>query len=157
MISALLPQSSVFSTLSCPKLPFRHQRSKDPKLISRLKVDLQIPRKLLVRGPFRSPSVIKCNVSGRSGQGFRLKDVKEFHPEPFWLSLSKEAFGVLRSLIVFLIEQPSQLRYIEWPSFQSTLKTATLTLVLVALLIVAISTVDSALCYLLTLLLRRTA
>ncbi|KAJ8647285.1 hypothetical protein MRB53_000308 [Persea americana] len=152
MISALLPQSSVFSTLSCPKLPFRHQRSKDPKLISRL-----IPRKLLVRGPFRSPSVIKCNVSGRSGQGFRLKDVKEFHPEPFWLSLSKEAFGVLRSLIVFLIEQPSQLRYIEWPSFQSTLKTATLTLVLVALLIVAISTVDSALCYLLTLLLRRTA
>lgn len=27
---------AAFSTLSCPKLLFRHQRSKDPKLISRL-------------------------------------------------------------------------------------------------------------------------
>ncbi|XWS67704.1 hypothetical protein CRYUN_Cryun04dG0028800 [Craigia yunnanensis] len=47
------------------------------------------------------------------------------------------------SLFAFLVEQPSQLKYIEWPSFQSTLKTAILTLVLVAGLIVALSSVDS--------------
>ncbi|XP_050262602.1 uncharacterized protein LOC126707056 isoform X2 [Quercus robur] len=62
----------------------------------------------------------------------------------------------LKSLFVFLAEQPSQLKYIEWPGFQSTLKTATLTLALVAVLIVALSTVDSALCYMLALILRRT-
>ncbi|KAI9177873.1 hypothetical protein LWI28_020167 [Acer negundo] len=44
--------------------------------------------------------------------------------------------------ITFLVEQPSQLKYLEWPSFQSTLKTATLTLVLVALLIVALSSLS---------------
>lgn len=42
-------------------------------------------------------------------------------------------------------EQPSQLKSLEWPSFHSTLKTATLTLVLVALLIVALSTADPVL------------
>ncbi|KAA8515645.1 hypothetical protein F0562_018744 [Nyssa sinensis] len=62
----------------------------------------------------------------------------------------------LNSLFVFLVERPSQLKYIEWPNFQSTLKTASLTLVLVALLIVALSSVHSALSYLLALLLRRT-
>ncbi|WOL20149.1 hypothetical protein Cni_G28951 [Canna indica] len=63
----------------------------------------------------------------------------------------------LRSVAVFLAEQPSQLKYIEWPTFQSTLKTATLTLVLVALLIVALSSIDSCLYYVLALLLRKTA
>ncbi|KGN43268.1 uncharacterized protein LOC101211352 isoform X2 [Cucumis sativus] len=80
----------------------------------------------------------------------------ELPPEPFFLSLIKETFWGLRSLLIFLVEQPSQLKYIEWPSFQSTLKTATLALVLVALLIVALSSVDSALSYVLTLILRRT-
>ncbi|KAF9623459.1 hypothetical protein IFM89_003043 [Coptis chinensis] len=63
----------------------------------------------------------------------------------------------LKLLVVFLVEQPGQLKYIEWPSFQSTLKTATLTLVLVAMLIVALSSVDSALSFLLALLLRKSA
>lgn len=76
--------------------------------------------------------------------------------EPFWLSLVKEVIWALKSLFIFLIEQPSQLKHIEWPGFQSTLRTATLTLVLVALLIVALSSVDSALSFMLALLLRRT-
>ncbi|XP_073149651.1 uncharacterized protein [Henckelia pumila] len=77
--------------------------------------------------------------------------------EPFWVNPLREAIWGVRTLLVFLIEQPSQLRYIEWPSFQRTLKTASLTLVLVALLIVALASVDSALSYLLALLLRRKA
>ncbi|GAV77248.1 SecE domain-containing protein [Cephalotus follicularis] len=75
--------------------------------------------------------------------------------EPFWLNPIKEAIWSLKSVFAFLVEQPSQLKYIEWPSFQNTLKTATLTLVLVALLIVALSSVDSVLCYLLAVLCKR--
>ncbi|XP_073158419.1 uncharacterized protein [Henckelia pumila] len=75
--------------------------------------------------------------------------------EPFWVNPFRETIWGVRTLLVFLVEQPSQLRYIEWPSFQRMLKTASLTLVLVALLIVALASVDSALSYLLALLLRR--
>ncbi|XP_021903726.1 uncharacterized protein LOC110818973 [Carica papaya] len=75
--------------------------------------------------------------------------------EPFWLTLVKEAIWALRSLFVFLAEQPNQLKYIEWPSFQSTLKTAVLTLILVAIFIVALSSVDYALSYMLAILLKR--
>lgn len=80
----------------------------------------------------------------------------DLYEEPFWLSLIKETLWGLKSLFVFLVEQPSQLKYIEWPGFGSTLKTATLTLVLVAALIVALASVDSALSFLLALILRRT-
>ncbi|ESW23115.1 hypothetical protein PHAVU_004G019500 [Phaseolus vulgaris] len=75
--------------------------------------------------------------------------------EPLLLSLIKEVIWGLKYLFVFLVEQPSQLKYVEWPSFSSTLRTAVLTLILVALLIVALSSVDSALCYLLALALRK--
>ncbi|KAG2383738.1 uncharacterized protein HKW66_Vig0255810 [Vigna angularis] len=75
--------------------------------------------------------------------------------EPFLLSLIKDVIWGLKYLFVFLAEQPSQLKYVEWPSFSSTLRTAILTLILVALLIVALSSVDSALCYLLALALRK--
>lgn len=82
-----------------------------------------------------------------------------------------------------MAEQPSQLKYIEWPTFTTTvcavytksvfvvtyeefvpetlclfweqLKTATLSLFLVAVFIVALSSVDSALCYILALILRK--
>ncbi|WCJ39659.1 hypothetical protein M5689_020631 [Euphorbia peplus] len=66
-------------------------------------------------------------------------------------------YGPRNLYLHFLVEQPSQLKYIEWPSFQTTLRTAILTLVIVALLIVALASVDSILCYLLVVLLRRTA
>ncbi|XP_058773166.1 uncharacterized protein LOC131647274 [Vicia villosa] len=75
--------------------------------------------------------------------------------EPILLTLIKESLWGLKSLFVFLIEQPSQLKYIEWPSFSNTLRTATLTLVIVAFLLVALSSVDSALSYLLNLALRK--
>ncbi|XP_057966409.1 uncharacterized protein LOC131156613 [Malania oleifera] len=106
---------------------------------------------LIPRGRF---GTIYAAFAGRNHDELSYGD--EFRDEPFWLSLIKEAIWGLKSLLVFLVEQPSQLKYIEWPSFKSTLKTATLTLVLVALLIVALSSVDSALSYLLALLLRRT-
>ncbi|XVE48816.1 hypothetical protein DITRI_Ditri01bG0032700 [Diplodiscus trichospermus] len=91
---------------------------------------------------------------GSNRHQLRLDD--EFPEEPFWLSLVRETIWGLRSLFAFLVEQPSQLKYIEWPSFQSTLKTAILTLVLVAGLIVALSSVDAALCYSLAFFLSRT-
>ncbi|XP_004489324.1 uncharacterized protein [Cicer arietinum] len=75
--------------------------------------------------------------------------------EPFLLTFIKESLWGLKSLSVFLIEQPSQLKYIEWPSFSNTLRTATLTLIIVALLLIALSSVDSALSYLLALALRK--
>lgn len=81
----------------------------------------------------------------------------DLNPEPFWASLIKEVVWSLKSLFTFLGEQPGQLKYIEWPSFQSTLRTATLTLILVALLIVALSSVDSALYCMLNWFLRRSS
>ncbi|KAJ8765157.1 hypothetical protein K2173_010648 [Erythroxylum novogranatense] len=90
---------------------------------------------------------------GKSDYQLRYGD--DLPQEPFWFSLIKDAIWGLKSLVVFLFEQPGQLKYIEWPSFQSTLKTASLSLILVALFIVILSSVDSVLCYLLALLLRR--
>ncbi|XP_042007009.1 uncharacterized protein LOC121755711 isoform X2 [Salvia splendens] len=92
-----------------------------------------------------------------AGRNYELDHNDDYHKEPFLLDMVKTVTWATRSLFQFLAEQPSQLRYIEWPSFQSTVKTAMLTLVLVALLIVALSTVDSALSYLLALFLRRKA
>lgn len=91
-------------------------------------------------GHFRINHVVSA---GRNNHALSYDD--DLHPEPFWSSLIKEVVWSSKSLFTFLCEQPSQLKYIEWPSFQSTLRTATLTLILVALLIVALSSVDSAL------------
>ncbi|XP_071691414.1 uncharacterized protein [Rutidosis leptorrhynchoides] len=77
--------------------------------------------------------------------------------EPFWLAPTEGFIRGLKSMLAFLAEQPSQLKYIEWPGFQNTLKTASLTLVLVAMLIVVLSSVESGLWYLLALILRRPA
>ncbi|KAF2579494.1 hypothetical protein F2Q68_00005886 [Brassica cretica] len=77
-------------------------------------------------------------------------------PEPsLWLSLVRDIVGSTGSVFSFMAEQPSQLKFIEWPSFTTTLKTATLSLFLVAVFIVALSSVDSALCYVLALILRK--
>ncbi|PIN01595.1 hypothetical protein CDL12_25896 [Handroanthus impetiginosus] len=103
---------------------------------------------------------LRCSGTTRfssAGRNYQLNYNDDSHTESFWLNLIRDAIWATRTLFLFLVEQPSQLKYIEWPSFQSTLKTATLTLVLVALLIVALSSVDSALSYLLALLLRRKA
>ncbi|KAJ4760161.1 Preprotein translocase subunit SECE1 [Rhynchospora pubera] len=109
------------------------------------------------------PRLKACASTGRDGiQNVYLDN--GFDHEPFWLSLIKDIGSSkfincrsLRVLFQFLAEQPSQLKHIEWPSFQSTLKTATLTLVIVAFLIVALCSVDSTLCYILALLSRKPA
>ncbi|KAI0493448.1 hypothetical protein KFK09_023564 [Dendrobium nobile] len=99
---------------------------------------------------------IKCETARQSHyQGFSSDD--GFDQKPFWLTMVHDIALSLRSLALFLLEQPSQLNYIEWPSLESTAKTATLTLILVALLIVSLASVDSFLCYILALLVRKTA
>ncbi|KAL6965130.1 hypothetical protein U1Q18_036185 [Sarracenia purpurea var. burkii] len=66
-------------------------------------------------GDFRS---ITVTSAGRNHH--KLSSGNDFLEEPFWLTLIKDAFWALKSLFIFLLEQPSQLKYIEWPSFQST-------------------------------------
>lgn len=77
--------------------------------------------------------------------------------EPFWLAVVRDLAVGFKGLVAFLAEQPRQLKHLEWPGFLHTLKTATLTLVLVAMFIVALSTIDAALCYMLAWLLRKSA
>ncbi|KAL9417503.1 hypothetical protein AB3S75_040476 [Citrus x aurantiifolia] len=112
-----------------------------------------------ILGGFRYPLAnhLGNNCVNSVGRDYNQLTYNDDIPEePFWLSLVKDIIWALKSLFLFLVGQPSQLKHIEWPGFQSTLKTATLTLVLVALLIVALSSVDSALSFILALLLRRT-
>lgn len=75
--------------------------------------------------------------------------------DPFWLTFIKDTLWGCRSLVLFLFEQPSQLKYIEWPSFPSTLKIATLTIVIVAVLLVLLSSTDAALSFVLALMLKK--
>lgn len=99
---------------------------------------------------------VNCATSsGNRYQWFPPED--EFDRKPFWLTLVDDIIRSLRSLALFLVEQPSQLKYIEWPSIENTAKTAALTLVLVAVLIVSLASVDSFLFYVLARLSRRSA
>ncbi|KAF2302154.1 hypothetical protein GH714_033052 [Hevea brasiliensis] len=120
-----------------------------------IKLSQRIPGGRIQYIPAKLSSNKHVLFAGRNQYQLRYED--DLPQEPIFLTLIKEVIWGTKSLFSFLVEQPSQLKYIEWPSFQSTLKTATLTLVIVALLIVALSSVDSVLCYLLALLLRRTA
>ncbi|XP_022748501.1 uncharacterized protein LOC111298087 isoform X2 [Durio zibethinus] len=139
---------------SCNKPSFqllRYQRTRFNYYKPNQSVFEKISSGSFVRKPYTSRHVMSVG-SNRHQSSFD----DELRGEPFLLSLIRETIWGLRSLFAFLVEQPSQLKYIEWPSFQSTLKTAILTLVLVAVLIVALSSVDSVLCYVLALLLRKT-
>ncbi|KAJ4715945.1 Protein translocase complex, SecE/Sec61-gamma subunit [Melia azedarach] len=157
IVSSLLPNyPGVVPSNQLEKLPFQIQRCNRIRFNDRAAVQ---PVERIPSGGFhyflaKCPSNKWVNSVGRDYNQSTFNDAMP--EEPFWISLIKEAITALKSLIIFLVEQPSQLKYIEWPGFQSTLKTATLTLVLVALLIVALSSVDSALSLLLALLLRKT-
>ncbi|CAH8338579.1 unnamed protein product [Eruca vesicaria subsp. sativa] len=103
---------------------------------------------------------LKWRVSYKHVGGYRAVSAhqsRSFHEEepPLWLSLIRDIVWSTRDLFSFMAEQPSQLKFIEWPSFTTTLKTATLSLFLVAVFIVALSSVDSSLCYVLALILRK--
>ncbi|PON45054.1 Protein translocase complex [Parasponia andersonii] len=159
---ALLSQSPVIysgliSKSSRAKLPFQNRDWK----FDTVKFDNYSSVKLLKSqripmGHFRESSGSRFVVSmAREPYQSSSFDDNWIH-EPFFLNFVKEALWGIKSVLNFLVEQPSQLKYIEWPGFASTLKTATLTLVLVAVLIVALSSIDSSLSYLLALLLRKT-
>ncbi|GMI66797.1 hypothetical protein HRI_000349000 [Hibiscus trionum] len=149
MIASRLPANS--SGLLHHKLSFhlnKYQRSRFACYKPNQLASEKISRGSSLRKPCTSRHVV--SVGRQSSYDDELPE------EPFWLSLIRETIWGIRSLSVFLVEQPSQLKYIEWPSFVSTLKTAILILVLVAGLIVALASVDSILCYILALFLRRT-
>ncbi|WVZ65145.1 hypothetical protein U9M48_014557 [Paspalum notatum var. saurae] len=98
----------------------------------------------------------KCAaLSDHGRQELRASDYQFADDEPLWLAVVRDLTVVLKALLAFLAEQPGQLKHLEWPGFQNTLKTATLTLILVAVFIVALSTVDAALCFMLAWLLRK--
>ncbi|KAL3514971.1 hypothetical protein ACH5RR_021873 [Cinchona calisaya] len=125
---------------------------------SRLKRHDSIPVTSGKKMSGRSRCFLRKKYALSVGRNHQLASTDDdFDQEPFWSNRLKEAFWATKSLFMFLVEQPSQLKYVEWPSFQSTLKTATLTLLLVGLLIIALASVDSALCYILALLSRRRA
>lgn len=156
----VISQSSAISSgLIQAKLPFQSRRYSSREFNNFNGVKAVVPSGRIFRGGIR-----KCCVSGfgtncavRMGRDSYQSSFDDDLPqEPFPLTLVKEFIWGIRSLFVFLVEQPSQLKFVEWPGFSSTLRTATLTLVLVALLIVALTSIDSALSYLLALLLRRT-
>ncbi|KAM0912974.1 hypothetical protein ACQ4PT_012456 [Festuca glaucescens] len=96
-----------------------------------------------------------ASSSGR--QGLQTSQYQFDDDEPLWLAVVRECAAGLRSLLAFLADQPRQLKHLEWPGFQNTLRTATLTLILVAVFIVALSSVDAALSYILSWLLRKSA
>ncbi|KAK9666755.1 hypothetical protein RND81_14G208900 [Saponaria officinalis] len=91
------------------------------------------------------------------GGNYGLKFSEEYKEDSYWLHLFKESMRCCKVLFDFLIQQPGQLKYIDWPSFSDTLRTASLTLLLVVVLIVALSSIDSALSFVLALLLRKPA
>ncbi|XP_057500966.1 uncharacterized protein LOC130784997 [Actinidia eriantha] len=140
-----------------PKLPLwiqRYNRSLSNDCNSIQLVSKSIPREKIHCSLFAGFPTRYATSAGRNLRELSYGD--EFRDEPLWFTTIKKPFWSLKSLFVFLLEQPSQLKYIEWPSFQSTLKTASLTLLLVALFMVALASVDSALTYMLALLLRKT-
>lgn len=159
--STILPRMPVVSqsVASCSglihhvKLPFGHKGTKINNYNAVSVTSSRILRAGIQCLPLRRVGTTYAASVGKDHHQLSFDD--EIPQEPFLVSLFKETVWSLRSLFIFLLEQPSQLKYIEWPGFRSTLKTATLTLVLVALLIVALSSTDSALSYLLALILRR--
>ncbi|KQJ90474.1 uncharacterized protein LOC100838037 isoform X2 [Brachypodium distachyon] len=120
-------------------------------------LNVAMPQPCLVRR-FAPASRRKCLASsGRGSQGLRTSQYQFDDDEPLWLAMVRDFAAGLRSLVAFLAEQPRQLKHLEWPGFQNTLRTATLTLILVAVFIVALSSVDAALSYILSWLLRKSA
>ncbi|CAL5064097.1 unnamed protein product [Urochloa decumbens] len=105
--------------------------------------------------PARLQKCVALSDHGR--QELRASDYQFDDDEPLWLAVVRDLAVGLKGFVAFLAEQPRQLKHLEWPGIQNTLKMATLTLVLVAVFIVALSTVDAALCYVLAWLLRKSA
>uniref|UniRef100_A0ACD5Y171 Uncharacterized protein n=3 Tax=Avena sativa TaxID=4498 RepID=A0ACD5Y171_AVESA len=107
---------------------------------------------------FSPASRRKCTAASSDGrQGIRTGQYQFDDDDPLWLLVVRDFAAGLRSFVAFLANQPRQLKYLEWPGFQNTLRTAALTLILVAVFIVVLSSVDAALSYILFWLLRKSA
>lgn len=162
MVSISSWRSDLFTGVLCPKIggvyPRLPSHIRSYKRSSLKNHDCILP--MSRKGPGRSIShlsfaghAVKCASFVERNYQSSVNDDED----PFLINATKQAICAVKSILQFLAEQPSQLKYIEWPGFQSTLKTATLALVLVGLFIIALSAVDSALSYMLALFLRRTA
>ncbi|KAL0429445.1 UNVERIFIED_CONTAM: hypothetical protein Sradi_0570500 [Sesamum radiatum] len=107
-----------------PKLPFKnhnhdaHTFSKFQRGTASVLGKLQYPK---VRIPYLHLRHQRRTHILSAGRNYQLNYNDDSHTEPLWLNLIREAIWTTRSLFLFLVEQPSQLKYIEWPSFQSTL------------------------------------
>uniref|UniRef100_A0A0A9AGI3 Uncharacterized protein n=1 Tax=Arundo donax TaxID=35708 RepID=A0A0A9AGI3_ARUDO len=148
-VSALAPLAGWSLLPRCNAAPICGQRR--PSLLKVAKSQIGVRR-------FVPASLRKCAAaSNHVRQELRASEYPFDDDEPLWLAVVKDLAVDLKGLVAFLAEQPRQLKYLEWPGFQNTLKTATLTLVLVVLFIIVLSTVDAALCYMLAWLLRKSA
>ncbi|XP_066394409.1 uncharacterized protein [Miscanthus floridulus] len=104
---------------------------------------------------FAPASLRKCAAMSEHGrQELGTNEYQLADDEPLWLAVFRELVVGLKGLVAFLAEQPRQLKH-ELGIIE--MRTATLTLVLVAVFIVALSTIDAALCYMLAWLLRKSA
>ncbi|KAL8142530.1 hypothetical protein V2J09_015562, partial [Rumex salicifolius] len=127
------PRRVVFTQSCTPKLPFQSgQKCKssiafkpESNLIPMLKDNCPIARRL---------PLFHASSTGRNHIQLKLDD--EYSHDSTFMRYFKDAIRAIRLLFIFLFEQPGQFKYVEWPSFPTTLKTASLTLVLVAMLIV---------------------
>ncbi|KMT01351.1 hypothetical protein BVRB_9g213650 isoform B [Beta vulgaris subsp. vulgaris] len=157
-VSGLLSNSSVLSLKNDnPMLSFGYSMSTEATTTGLITVKF-VP-KWKSRCKIRSLRMewVRPLFAMSRGGSYGLKFDNEDDEDPFWVHYSKETIRGLKTLLAFLVQQPGQLKYIEWPSFQDTLWTASLTLVLVAALIVALSSLDSALSFVLALLVRKPA
>ncbi|CAL0298980.1 unnamed protein product [Lupinus luteus] len=152
ILSALPANYSGFIHQDAPYLPSKFSAGVDYRRY--VSVSPTTACRMKIKRKFANNIPIKFVTSAARNDQY-LSSNDGLPQEPFLLALIKEVIWGVRSLFVFLSEQPSQLKYIEWPRFSNTLRTAILTLVLVALLIVALSSIDSVLCYVLALLLRK--
>ncbi|XP_010271118.1 PREDICTED: uncharacterized protein LOC104607241 isoform X2 [Nelumbo nucifera] len=120
MISGLMLESSGLGCLRIPKLPISNHRFNGTRFIGSNSVRIAAGRisGTWIRHFLGRHTLIKCATS--SGRSYQEPSFDDYRPEPYWLTLTKEAYWALKSLFVFLAEQPGQLRYIEWPSFQGT-------------------------------------
>uniref|UniRef100_A0A453KYX1 Uncharacterized protein n=2 Tax=Aegilops tauschii subsp. strangulata TaxID=200361 RepID=A0A453KYX1_AEGTS len=73
-------------------------------------------------GRFASARRLKFGAaSGNGRQGLRASQYRFDDDEPLWLAVVREFAVSVRNLVVFLAEQPRQLKHLEWPAFRNTL------------------------------------
>ncbi|XP_042482328.1 uncharacterized protein LOC122062748 [Macadamia integrifolia] len=122
MASTFKAENLGFIHLVNPKLPYRTQCATGSRFAGSNTIRF-VSGRISGRQDLRliaAHTHIKCAASSGRNQLELSFSEDDNRSEAFWSSLIKEAFWGLRSLLVFLVEQPGQLKYIEWPSFQST-------------------------------------